>query len=83
MQEQFVAFALGGPVAYTGRDMKTAHAKLQITDEAFDKTVGYLGQALKKYGMSDEHINAVAMKLGGLKKDIVELHKKPVSRCCY
>ena len=33
--------------------------------------------------MSDEHITAVAMKLGGLKKDIVEIHKKPVTRCCF
>ena len=59
-----------------------AHHGLQITDEAFDKTVEYLGQALKKYGMSNDHITAVAMKLGGLKKDIVEIQKKPVSRCC-
>jgi hypothetical protein len=31
--------------------------------------------------MSDEHITAVAMKLGGLKKDIVEIKEKTTTSC--
>ena len=83
MQEQFVAFALGGPVKYTGRDMKIAHTGLGITENVYDLTVSYLGKALKKFGMVDEHITAVALKLGGLKKDIVEIPNEPVKKCCF
>lgn len=81
MQIQFVSFALGGPVNYTGRDMASVHKGLKINEQAFDQTVQYLGQSLKKFGMTDEHITAVAMKLGGLKKDIVEVKEKTVTSC--
>ncbi|HWL02697.1 MAG TPA: group 1 truncated hemoglobin, partial [Microbacteriaceae bacterium] len=35
-QHAFLAAALGGPDLFSGRDLHTAHAGLDITDEAFD-----------------------------------------------
>src|SRR5438105_1391122 len=37
---EFVSAATGGPAHYSGRDMHTSHAGLQIVDEEFDALVG-------------------------------------------
>ena len=46
---QFVGQATGGPQVYEGRDMATAHAGMQITDEEFDRLAGHLDAALDAY----------------------------------
>jgi len=61
--------------------MKNAHENLKITENAFDKTVVNLGAALSKFKMTDDDIQLVALKLSGLKKDIVEIPNEPVRKC--
>ena len=40
MLAEFLAMAFGGPHAYAGRDLRTAHAQLQgLTDAHFDRVV--------------------------------------------
>ena len=43
---QFVGQATGGPQAYEGQDMATAHQGMAITDEEFDMLGGHLKHAL-------------------------------------
>lgn len=43
---QFVAVASGGPPAYAGRDLKTVHKGMRITNAEFDATIGALKVSL-------------------------------------
>ena len=54
MLSEFLAMAFGGPDAYAGRDLRTAHAGLHgLTDAHFDKVVGYLGETMREFGVSE------------------------------
>jgi hemoglobin len=48
----YVCAATGGPCTYTGRDMKTAHAGLAITDAQFDAFITDVLLALDSGGVS-------------------------------
>src|SRR5258707_2842362 len=41
--------ATGGPCSYLGRDMKTTHKGMKITETEWNATVENLGKALDKY----------------------------------
>ena len=70
-QTNMLIAATGGPSAYNGRDMASAHQGLKITDEAFNKVVGHLGETLTAGGASDETISAVVAALSPLRQSIV------------
>ena len=70
-QRAFMGMALGGPVAYSGRDMATAHAGLEITTDAFDAVVQHLAATLESLGVPDATIGEIAGALLPLKADIV------------
>ncbi len=70
-QRAFMGAALGGPVAYAGRDMATAHAGLEITSEAFDAVVQHLAGTLTSLGVPAATIGEIAGALLPLKADIV------------
>jgi hemoglobin len=48
---ELVSVTTGGPLKYTGRDMKTAHVGMKITDAEFDALAGHLIATLKKYSV--------------------------------
>jgi len=64
--------ASGGPCKYTGKDMKTAHAGMGITEADFNALVEDLVGALDKFHVAAEDKNALLGVLGPMKKDIVE-----------
>lgn len=68
---QFVSAATGGNVDYTGRDMRTTHAGLQIVDEEFDALVEDLTYALVKLKVPDTEKGELLGALGPLKGQIV------------
>ena len=45
---QFFSLATGGPTTYQGKDMKSAHADLRISNAEFDAAVGDLKASLDK-----------------------------------
>jgi len=52
--------AFGGPHAYSGRDLRTAHAQLHgLTDVHFDLVVSYLADTLREFGVADGDIATV------------------------
>ncbi len=69
--EQLCA-ATGGPCVYTGRDMKTSHAGLGITEEQWNASVNHLIATLDKFKVPEKEKNEVIGAIAGLKKDIVE-----------
>ena len=76
-QRAFIGMALGGPVVYSGRDMKSAHAGLDITAEAFGAVVQHLAATLTSLGVPDETIGAIAGALAPLQDDIVTASTPP------
>ncbi|MGI9402294.1 MAG: group I truncated hemoglobin [Rhizobiaceae bacterium] len=58
-QTKFVASLLGGPAAYTDGQLRTMHARLDITHDHFDELLVILREALEKHGVEDNDILAV------------------------
>ena len=69
--EQFCV-ATGGPCVYTGRDMKTTHAGLGITEAEWNAGANHLVAALDKYKVDEKSKAEVVAFVSTLKKDIVE-----------
>jgi hemoglobin len=70
-QRAFIAAAIGGPKTYAGRDMRTAHAGLGITDVDFDAVVGHLAATLAGLGVPEQTIGQIGATLLTLRADIV------------
>jgi hemoglobin len=68
--EQICA-ASGGPCIYMGRDMKTTHAGMAITNEQFDALVGDLVTTLNKFNVPEREKRELLGTLGPMRKDIV------------
>jgi len=68
--------ATGGPCVYIGRDMKTAHAGMGITEADWGAAVGHLVATLDKFKVPEKEKNEVLGAVSSFKKDIVE-SKKP------
>jgi hemoglobin len=69
--DQFCA-ATGGPCVYTGRDMKTSHSGLGITNAEWDAAAKHLVASMDKYKVPEREKNEVLAFVTTLKKDIVE-----------
>lgn len=67
-----VCQAAGGPCEYRGRDMKTAHAGMEIDGAQFDAVVDDLVRTLKKYEVPAREQNEILALLGPMRSDIVE-----------
>ena len=63
----------GGPCKYTGRDMKTAHKHMGVTEGEFGALVENLVKALDKFNVKEKEKNELLGKLGPLKPEIVEV----------
>jgi hemoglobin len=64
--------ATGGPCVYIGRDMKTVHKGLGITEEDWNIAVTHLVNTLNKFKVPEKEQKELAGALTGLKADIVE-----------
>jgi hemoglobin len=63
--------ASGGPCKYTGKDMKTAHTGMKITEDDFNALVADLVKSLDKFNVKKEDKEELLGKLGGMKGEIV------------
>ena len=66
----FLCVATKGPCSYTGRDMKTSHTGLKITDEDWDSSVKALTATLAKFKVPATETNEVLTLVSTLKGDI-------------
>ncbi|MEZ4361751.1 MAG: group 1 truncated hemoglobin [Kofleriaceae bacterium] len=65
--------ATGGPCEYTGKDMKTTHTGMNITEDHWNATVEDLVKALDDAGVQQKEKDEILGALGGMKADIVGL----------
>jgi len=64
--------AAGGPCVYTGREMRTVHKGLGITEADWDAAAKHLVAALDKYKVPEAEKNELLAFVVTQKKDIVE-----------
>jgi truncated hemoglobin YjbI len=71
-QAAFLTMALGGPNAYTGRDLRAAHAALEgIRDEHVDRVLVHLAQALRDLGVAEADIAAAGAVADSVRDDVL------------
>jgi hemoglobin len=63
--------ATGGPCHYTGQDMKTAHAGMNIAGADFDALVEDLQKSMTKLGVPAKEQSELIAALGSMRGDIV------------
>jgi hemoglobin len=63
--------ASGGPCKYAGKDMKTSHTGLKITEDEFTALVEDLQAALKQLSVPEREQKDLLGALGPMKPDIV------------
>jgi hemoglobin len=69
----FLAAAFGGPVAYLGRDMKTSHDGLGITDGEWSRFVDHVSATMKNIGVANREAAEFLAAAEGLKGDVVDV----------
>jgi hemoglobin len=72
-QVQFISAVTGGPVDYSGKDMREAHEGMGITAEEFGVVAEHLETALAENGASRDIREEVLDTVEGLRSDIVEV----------
>lgn len=73
-QKAFFTMAFGGPNNYTGKDMRTAHARLVemgMNDFHFDVVMELLGATMKELNVPDELIAEAAAIAEGARNDVL------------
>lgn len=70
LAEQICA-GTGGPCTYTGKDMKTVHAGMGITDAQFNALVEDLVKSLDKFKVPAKEQQELLAVLGPMRTDIV------------
>lgn len=68
---EFVCAASGGPCAYTGRDMQTSHAGMDLVDDEFNALVEALVGALDQFKVGEREKADLLGAIGPLKPQIV------------
>ncbi len=76
-QKAFLAYAFGAPLAYTGKNMRDAHAHMKLTEAHFNAVAGHLVGTLEELGVAQNLIDEV-VKVAMTTKDDV-LNKVPAN----
>jgi hemoglobin len=76
---EFLCMAFGGPSHYLGRDMKTSHEGLGITDDEWDIFARHTIAALYKLGIPEQEKTEFLAAASSLKADIVESPRHPAA----
>lgn len=67
-----VCMATGGPCVYNGRDMKTTHKGLGITEADWTASVNHFVATLNKFNVPKKEQDELIAIVASTKKDIVE-----------
>jgi len=68
----FLCHVTGGPMMYTGRDMKTTHKGMRIDKQDWKAFLGHINATLDHFGLRGEDREAVVSFVESTKGDIVE-----------
>jgi len=68
----FLCSSAGGPVYYTGRDMKITHKGMNISESDWSAFLGYVDATIEALGIPQPESGEVVRLIQGTKPDIVE-----------
>ena len=68
----FLCSSAGGPLLYTGRDMKTSHQGMRISENDWSAFLGHLNATLDKFQVPAAEREAVIGFVQSTKADILE-----------
>ncbi len=68
----FLAHSAGGPMYYTGRDMKITHRGMQISESDWTIFIGHLNDTLKHFDLPASETSDVLAFIDSTKAEIVE-----------
>jgi len=68
----FLCSSAGGPLLYTGRDMKTSHRGMRIDERDWSGFLGHLAATLEAFRVPTAERDAVVAFIQSTKSDIVE-----------
>jgi len=68
----YLAACAGGPLYYTGREMKLSHEGMNISEADWDAFIGHAVDTMNAVGMGEAEQADVATFVSSLKADIVE-----------
>jgi len=68
----FLCSSAGGPLFYTGRDMKTSHAWMRIGEDDWSRFLGHFEATLAGFRVPPPERDAVVAFIQSTKADIVE-----------
>ena len=72
--DQMCALA-GGPCIYIGRDMKTSHAGLGITESEWDANMKHAADALARFNVAEKEREEFLAIISRFKDDIIDENK--------
>ncbi|PCI49631.1 MAG: group 1 truncated hemoglobin [Moraxellaceae bacterium] len=68
----FLCANAGGPVYYTGRDMKLSHKGMEISESDWEVFFGHAGATMETLAVPQQECDDIVAFVSGLKEDIVE-----------
>ena len=68
----YLVFSTGGPMHYSGRDMKLVHEGMKISESDWDAFMGHAAQTMSTLNIPDAEQGEIADFVSSLKADIVE-----------
>ncbi len=68
----FLSHNAGGPMYYTGRDMKPTHAGMRISETDWQRFIGHVNETLDHFELGSAERNDVLSFIESTKTEIVE-----------
>ena len=68
----YLCSSAGGPMYYTGRDMKTSHKGMRISESDWSIFLGHAGDTMAALNVPKQECDEIAAFVSSLKADIVE-----------
>ena len=68
----YLCASAGGPMYYTGRDMKTSHKGMKISERDWEIFLGHAGATMEALQVPKQECDEIAAFVSSLKADIVE-----------
>lgn len=68
----YLCSVTGGPMYYTGRDMKTSHKGMKISESDWSTFLEHAGATMKALRIPQQECDEIAAFVTSLKSDIVE-----------
>jgi len=72
-QKAFLTMAFGGPNNYTGKDMREAHAHMNLTEVHFTAVAEALVGTLEELDVPQEHIDSIVGIAVSVKDDVLNV----------